>query len=123
MIVAISSTGTSLDSNVDARFGRCSYFIFYDTDTDRFDSIDNQSRNSMEGAGIQTAQMVANKGAKAIITGNVGPNAFRVLYAAGVKIYSGASGKVSEAIEKFKSGGLTETSSPDVGSHFGMSRQ
>ena len=123
MIVAISSAGISLDSNVDARFGRCPYFIFYDTDTDRFDSIDNQSRDSMGGAGIQTAQMVANRGAKAIITGNVGPNAFRVLSAAKLKIYSGASGKVSEAIEKFKSGQLTETSSPDVGSHFGMGRQ
>lgn len=119
MIVAISSTGTSLESKVDPRFGRCPFFIIYDTDNDSFEHVENQARQAMGGAGIQTGQMIANRGVKAVITGNVGPNAFKVLSTAGVKVYSGISGKVSDAVQKLKAGELQETSAPDVSSHFG----
>ena len=122
MKLCITSTGTSLDSNVDHRFGRCPYFIMYDTDSDTFESIENASREAMGGAGIQAGQLIASKNAGAVITGNFGPNAFRVLQAAKIKMYSGVSGTVREAIEKYKSGQLTETSAPDVGSHYGMGR-
>ncbi len=120
MIVAMSSTGTSLESNVDPRFGRCPFFIIYNTEDDSFEHLENQARQAMGGAGIQTGQMIANRGVKAVITGNVGPNAFRVLSTAGVKVYSGISGKVSDAIQKLKDGQLQETAAPDVESHFGM---
>ncbi len=120
MIIALSSTGTSLESNVDSRFGRCPFFIFYNTEDDTFDHVSNEARGAMGGAGIQTGQMVASRGAKAVITGNVGPNAFKVLSAAGIKVYSGISGRVDEAVQKFKAGQLDETKGPDVGSHFGM---
>lgn len=119
MIVAISSTGTSPESKVDPRFGRCPFFIIYDTDNDSFEHVENQARQAMGGAGIQTGQMIANRGVKAVITGNVGPNAFKVLSTAGVKVYSGISGKVSDAVQKLKAGELQETSAPDVSSHFG----
>ena len=122
MKLCITSTGTSLDSNVDPRFGRCPYFIMYDTDSDTFESIENASREAMGGAGIQAGQLIASKNAGAVITGNFGPNAFRVLQAAKIKMYSGISGTVREAIEKYKNGQLTETSAPDVGSHYGMGR-
>jgi len=120
MKIAVSSNGTGLESNVDSRFGRCPYFIFYDTDNDTFEHIDNQARQAIGGAGIQTGQLIVNRGAKAVITGNIGPNAFRVLSSASIKVYSGVSGKVNNAIQKLKTGQLTETSAPDVGSHFGM---
>ncbi len=120
MIVAMSSTGTSLESNVDPRFGRCPFFIIYNTEDDSFEHVENQARQAMGGAGIQTGQMITNRGVKAVITGNVGPNAFRVLSTAGVKVYSGISGKVSDAIQKLKDGQLQETPAPDVESHFGM---
>ena len=119
MIVAISSTGTSLESKVDPRFGRCPFFIIYNTDNDSFEHVENQARQAMGGAGIQTGQMIAGRGVKAVITGNVGPNAFRVLAAAGVKVYSGVSDQVSDAVQKLKAGELQGTSAPDVSSHFG----
>ncbi|MDZ7838048.1 MAG: NifB/NifX family molybdenum-iron cluster-binding protein [Actinomycetota bacterium] len=97
-----------------------SIFIFYDTENDSFEHMSNEARGAMGGAGIQTGQMIASKGAKAVVTGNVGPNAFRVLSTGKVKIYTGVSGKVSEAVEKFKAGQLTETTAPNVTSHFGM---
>ena len=122
MRVAITSTGTSLDSNVDPRFGRCAYFIIYDIDKDTFEFIENASRQAMGGAGIQAGQLMASRNVGAVITGNFGPNAFRVLEAAKIKMYSGVSGTVREAIEKYKNGQLTEISTPDVSSHYGMGR-
>jgi len=61
MKIAISSSGTSLDSNVDPRFGRCQYYIIYDTNTDSFEYVDNESRQAMGGAGIQASQFLVNK--------------------------------------------------------------
>jgi predicted Fe-Mo cluster-binding NifX family protein len=65
---------------------------------------------------------VTNMGAKVVLTGNVGPNAFNVLSATGIKIVTGVSGNVRDAVEKYKSGQLQETTTPTVGGHFGMGR-
>ena len=88
MKICISSSGTDLGSNVDPRFGRCPYFIVYDTDTDKFEYLENESRNAMGGAGIQAAQFVVNKGISTVISGAIGPNSFKVFNTANINIYS-----------------------------------
>lgn len=123
MKVAISSSGTTLQSNVDPRFGRCPYYIIYDTETDNFEHAENKSSQAMGGAGIQAAQNISDMKVESVITGNIGPNAFRVLSAASIKIYSGATGNIKDAIEKFKKGEYKQVSGPDVESHFGMGRK
>ena len=122
MKICISSSGADLDSNVDPRFGRCPYFIMYNSENDTFEYFENESRNAMGGAGIQAAQFVVGKGANTVISGNIGPNSFRVLAAANINIYSGVSGTVREAIEKLKNGKLVLTLAPDVQSHYGTGR-
>ena len=121
MKVAVSSSGSTLESSVDPRFGRCPYYIIYDTVTNSFNAVENKSSQAGGGAGIQAAQSISDMKVEALITGNVGPNAFRVLSAASIKVYSGATGSVKDAIEKFKKGEYKETTAPDVGPHFGMS--
>ena len=86
----------------------------------QFEAIPNLAAGATGGAGIQAAQTIANKGAKALVTGNVGPNAFQALSAAGIDIITGASGTVREAVEKFKRGEFNKTGAPTVGGHFGM---
>ncbi len=120
MKICVTSEGNSLDSKVDPRFGRCQYFIIVDTDTLQFEPIQNPNIEAMGGAGIQSAQLVASKQIKAVLTGNVGPNAFQTLQAAGIDIFTGASGTVKEAIEKYKKGEFKLTQKPSVGSKFGM---
>ena len=122
MKICVSASSDSLDANVDPRFGRCPYFVVVDSETMEFSAILNDSTNAAHGAGIQAAQTVANMGAKVVITGNVGPNAFNVLSATGIKIVTGASGSVRDAVEKYKSGQLQETGNPTVGGHFGMGK-
>ena len=100
MKVAISSKGSDLEAQVDPRFGRCRYFIIVDPATKAFEVLDNEAAAISGGAGIQAAQIVANAGVDAVVTGSVGPNATDVLAAAGVKTYLGASGTVREALQQ-----------------------
>jgi len=123
MKIVVTASGPDLDSPVDPRFGRCQYFVFVDPDTLQFEAIGNENVMAGGGAGIQSAQFVANKGAEAVITGNVGPNASTTLGAAGMKIFLGATGTVREAVQMFKSGQLQEASGPSVQAHFGVGQQ
>ena len=123
MKICVTSVSGNLDDQVDPRFGRCPYFTIVDSGTMEFNVISNDSTNASHGAGIQAAQTVANMGVNVVITGNVGPNAFNVLSATGIKIVTGASGSVREAVEKYKSGQLQETGNPTVGGHFGMGKR
>lgn len=120
MKICITSQGDNLGSQVDPRFGRCQYFIIADTDTLKFEAMENPGLEAMGGAGVQSGQLVAGKQIKAVLTGNVGPNAFQTLQAAGVEVITGVTGSVKEAIEKYKKGEFKSTQGPSVGSKFGM---
>lgn len=106
MKICITSEGNNLDSQVDPRFGRCQYFLIVNTDNLEFEAIPNSNIEARGGAGVQSGQLVVEKQVKAVLTGNVGPNAFQVLQAAGIDVITGVSGRVKEAIEKYKKGEL-----------------
>ena len=123
MKICVTSQGDNLDSQVDPRFGRCQYFIVVDTDTLEFEAIQNPNIDAMGGAGVQSGQFVAGKQVKAILTGNVGPNAFQTLQAGGLEVIVGVSGIVKDAVEKYKKGELKPTDNPSVGPKFGMGQK
>lgn len=120
MKVAVSATGPTLDSQVDPRFGRCPYFLIVDTETMQFEALENPAQYAGGGAGIQAAQMVAGKGVSVVLTGNVGPNAYQALSAAGIQIITGVYGTVREAVTKYKEGSLQSASAPTAPMHFGF---
>ena len=120
MKIAISSTGKNLDSQTDPRFGRCQYFIFIDPETMEFEVLENEGLMASGGAGVQAAQMVAQKGSNTLITGNLGPNAASALSASGIKVYLVPGGTVNDVITSYKSGSLREASGSTVPPHFGM---
>jgi predicted Fe-Mo cluster-binding NifX family protein len=119
MKIAVTSTGPSLDAPVDPRFGRAQYILIVDPESMAVEPIENPSVQAAGGAGVQTAQMVAATGAQAVLTGNVGPNAYHALSAAGLKVHVGAAGTVRQAVEAYLRNELQETTEPSVGSHFG----
>ena len=120
MKIAISSQGNNLDSELDPRFGRCAYFIIVNPDTMEWEAFSNKAAQMGGGAGIKAAQLVADKGAEAVITGNCGPNAFQSLRAANIRMFTGASGRIRDVIDHYQKGQLTEISEPSVGRHFGI---
>ena len=108
MKVAVSSTGSNLNSPVDERFGRARYFVLVDTDTGSLlEVFDNStSMAAQSGAGVGSAQFVCDAGVDVVITGSIGPKAFYTLETAGIKIYTGATGSVAAAIDSFNAGKL-----------------
>jgi len=120
MRICVTATAGDLNAQVDPRFGRCQYFVFVDSDTMAFEAMANEAIAAPGGAGIQAAQTVVNKGVDVLVSGSIGPNAFQVLSAAGVKIATGAYGTVQEAVEMYKAGRLSEAGISTVAAHAGM---
>lgn len=122
-IVITSQSPGGLDSLVDPRFGRCNSFTLVSVtgnDIKEEKIIPNGAMNAMGGAGIQAAQTVANLGANAIITGNLGPNAFNALQQTGLQIAISSPIKVRDAVQNYIDGKLQLVSSSTVGLHAGM---
>ncbi len=120
MKIAVTATGTSLDDQVESRFGRTPYYMFIDTDTMEFEALRNPNASSGGGVGIQSAQLMSDRGVQYVLTGNVGPNASQVFEAAGIHVMVDIGGTIRQAVEKFKAGHYTPTKNPNVESHFGM---
>jgi len=119
MKIAITATGQEMSSNVDPRFGRAKFFMVVDIETNEAVAHDNaQNLNAAQGAGIQAGETVARLGVTVVVTGNVGPKAFRILNAAGIKVYLAGAGTVADAIQKFKAGELPEASDANVEGHW-----
>lgn len=119
MKICVSSQGPDLTANVDPRFGRARFFIIKDEDTGQYEVVDNeQNVNAAGGAGIQAATTVAEKGCDWVISGHMGPKALSVLKEAGIRVATGASGKISDALQDFKNDDLEEIESADVSPHW-----
>jgi predicted Fe-Mo cluster-binding NifX family protein len=122
MKIAVSANRPDLDADVDPRFGRCQHLVLVDPDTMNFEILNNSGSMGSGGAGIATAQLVIGKGVEAVITGNCGPNAYGVLSAAGIRVVTGVSGKLKDALISYKSGNLQTSTQANVAGHFGMGR-
>ena len=119
MEVAITSVDGTMEGMVDERFGRCRKFIIYDSETKNHTIIDNAlNMGATQGAGIQGAQNVINSGARVVISGHLGPNAYRVLQSAGIAVYTASNMTVAQAIEAYEKGRLKKLTGPDVGGHW-----
>ena len=119
MKIAFTTSGETLDAPLDSRFGRAPKFLIYDTDNNTFKVVDNQQNlNAAQGAGIQAAETVSRLGAEAVVTGHCGPKAFRVLLAAGIKIFNSDAPTVAAALEQYRAGKLTEARAADVEGHW-----
>lgn len=119
MKIAVAASGNTLDAPVDSRFGRCAWFVMVDSETLAFEAVENPGAMAGGGAGIQAAQLVASKGAQAVVAGNMGPNAHQALTAAGMQVLPFAGGTVRQAVEAVKAGTLTAATAPTVPLHFG----
>ena len=115
MKLAVTSTGTDLKADVDPRFGRAAYILIIDSETFDFEVLDNKENvNALKGAGIQAASMVSKKGVEVLLTGFCGPNAFKVLESANIKVANDAGGSVRDAVTAYLDGKLPLSDKPNV---------
>jgi predicted Fe-Mo cluster-binding NifX family protein len=122
MKICITASGEGLDSKVDPRFGRCSYFVIYDPETGYVESVSNASVAASGGAGIKAAETIANAGVNVLLTGNVGPNAFSIFSEVGIEVQVGVKGTVREAVKQYEAGELESISSPNSVPHSGLKK-
>lgn len=118
MKIAVTSKGKDLESEVDPRFGRAAYILLVDTFSLSVDVIDNtENADALKGAGIQTATLVSDTDARVLLTGFCGPNAFRALTAAGIKVANDISGTVKGAVAAFNEGRVMFSDTANMPGH------
>lgn len=118
MKIAVSSTGQTLDDAVEARFGRCPYFLIVNPATLEFEAVANANAELGGGAGIQSAQLIATKGVSVVLTGSCGPNALQVFEKAGIIVVTGVTGSVSQVVQQFTAGSLKSAPSTQTSPRF-----
>ncbi|NCC76481.1 MAG: dinitrogenase iron-molybdenum cofactor biosynthesis protein [Clostridia bacterium] len=128
MRVIVTSTGSTIDSQMDPRFGRAEYFLIVDTDTMKTTAIDNASRHASGGAGIAAAQAIIDARVDALVTGHLGPNALNVLRDTKIALYEGVPSTVAENLNQLKAGQLkavaaSGSSYPGQGGGLGQGRR
>jgi len=120
-----SNENGGLDDIINFQFGRCSTFTIITLERDEIKAVEvvkNNAADSMGGAGIQSAQILANNGAQEVIVGNLGPNAVQSLNALNLKLYQAPnpSLKIKDLIDMRVRGELKPIENANVSSHFGM---
>jgi predicted Fe-Mo cluster-binding NifX family protein len=120
MKIVVSANGLDLEAAASPILGRAPNFLIVDTETMGFDTLGNPALGAAGGAGVQASQFVVEHGAEAVVSGNVGPNAFDVLQAAGVPVYLFEGGTVRQAVEAFKAGKLQSAGNATAPHHAGM---
>ncbi|MBG0775487.1 MAG: dinitrogenase iron-molybdenum cofactor biosynthesis protein [Desulfovibrionaceae bacterium] len=104
---------------LDPRFGRAAGFVLYDTDSGAAEYVNNeQNLNLAQGAGIQSAMTVANAGAKAVLTGHVGPKAFAALNKGAIAVHLCTASTVGQGLDQLAAGDLPPTGGADVEGHW-----
>ena len=119
MKIAVSSSGNTSDTMVDLRFGRCEYFMIYDTETKEYKALENDGQKASGGAGIAASNQIVNENINVIITGQLGPNAFEIISKSNIDVFTCGVVTIKEAINKYEKGELAELSKP-VPAHYGM---
>ena len=113
MKIAISATGKDLDSSIDIKFERCSFFLILDVEKNTLLPVENKTKDRPHEIGGTVGQLVANQGIDSAIASDIGPSTFEMFKRYGIKIYQ-AKGIVEDAIQLLKDGKLSELTKPTV---------
>jgi predicted Fe-Mo cluster-binding NifX family protein len=120
MRIAITASGPTWESATDPRFGRARGFVLIDDgdDAQPLWIANDQNLHAAQGAGIQAAETIHRNRVDVLLTGHVGPKAFRALTAAGIAIHLGIQGSVRDALEDWRAGRLPAAKGADVEGHW-----
>lgn len=109
MLIAFSTQSASIDAPLDPRFGRTKHFVVTDSLSAKSSTYDNpHGGDTNHGAGIRTAEFIANLGVEVVVSGAVGPKAMDVLRQAGIRAFACTSGTPAKALVRLNKGELQE---------------
>ncbi|MGD2155363.1 MAG: NifB/NifX family molybdenum-iron cluster-binding protein [Anaerolineales bacterium] len=110
MKIAISAVEARSDAPIDPRFGRCAFFIIFDTDTGNWNALPNPANQSLGGAGTRAAQFITNQDVEVVISGRFGPKAQSALEAVGIELFKAHQAQVDTLVEAYQAGQLIPVS-------------
>lgn len=104
MKIAITSTGDTVNSTIDSRFGRCTFFAIHDTETKSTEFFINPSKEAQEGAGPAAVQFVAAHKVSKIVSGEFGMKIKSLLESLNIEmiINKDSASKITDVIELYK---------------------
>jgi len=94
-------------SDISMHFGKAPYFTFITFEDGEIKNIDViESFGKHKGGSKTPAEIILSSKADVLISGNLGSKAVSMLRDSGIEVFSGASGKVKDALKEWKSGTL-----------------
>lgn len=117
--MAVTSKGAGLDGEI-APMARSSFFIIFEGSPDNRMVMENLVKKGGSESAIRTAGELAKQKVDIVITGTIGPRAFKQLESAGVKVHAGCEGRVSDILEKCLKGKLPVCKKATYGGYLGI---
>lgn len=101
MVIALPTR----DGNIDDHFGHCDHYTLITVDDDK-KIIKSENMNSPEGCGCKSgiAPVLAERGVKVMLAGNIGQGAMNILSNAGIKVIRGCSGSIEKVTQDYLDG-------------------
>jgi|GEM_PF-1478388 len=117
--MAVTSKGDDLDGEI-APMARSSFFIIFEGTPDNRLVMENLVKKGGSESAIRSAAELTKQNVDIVITGTIGPRAFKQLESAGVKVHAGCEGKVSDILEKCLKGKLPVCKKATYGGYLGI---
>lgn len=96
---------------IDNHFGHCEYFTIFTVDKNNKEIVNHETMASPLGCGCKSniAQILAEKGVKVMLAGNMGEGAVRVLNNSGIEVLRGCSGNIKTVALNWLAGSITDS--------------
>lgn len=105
-----SMTDSGLESDICAHFGSCEYFTIVKVEDGKIEevvAISNASPNGEHNCAAP-AILLKGKNVDAVVVSGIGGRPLMSLTENGIRVYGGAFGHISDAIQDYKTGALEE---------------
>jgi predicted Fe-Mo cluster-binding NifX family protein len=119
MKICMPTTGKNgLNEMVHNHFGSAQYFTIYDTESKTIQTITNGNLHHSHGS-CQPIEAISQNNINIVITSGMGIRAIKLLNDNGVKVFLSKGEIVSDVINNFESGLLSELTFEHACSHHG----
>lgn len=102
-VICVPSLGNEgLNGEVSQHLGKTPYFVLIKWENDQIEKFQVLESGSKHlGGKITPGEFIAGSGANILLCGNLGQKAVQMIEKAGIDVYVGASGTVTEALQSW----------------------
>ena len=122
MLIALSSSGRKLSSEISFYFGRSPYFLILDEKGILEEVVSREEEEILKGLGIDAAWRMVERKVDVVITGDIGVQAFDILKENHVKVYATQRIEVREAFRLFEDNKLEQVTGATRSGNWGRGK-